>query len=212
MSQPEFDQLLRFFKALGNESRLKIVGILANREATVGDLADLLELRAPTVSHHLAALKELGLVRMQAEGNTHVYWLDEDALNELKKDVFSKDAMAALVQDVDRASWKQKVLRTYVIDDRLTQIPAQRKKRLVVLQWLANKLDPGVRYSERELNEAIKRYHPDAATLRRALVSWKFMQRQGGIYWRLPEAEQMRALTDEVTADENVLEVLEPER
>ena len=211
MSQPEFDQLLRFFKVLGNESRLKIVGILANREATVGDLADLLDLREPTISHHLAALKELGLVQMQAVGNTHIYSLDEDALIDLKKDVFSRAGMASLVQDVDASSWKQKVLQTFVIDDRLTQIPAQRKKRLVVLQWLARQLEPDVRYSERELNEAIKRYHPDSASLRRALVSWKFMRREGGVYWRVPEDEQLQALTGEVTGDENVLEVLREE-
>jgi hypothetical protein len=208
MSQPGFDQLLRFFKALGNESRLKIVGILANREATVGDLADLLDLRAPTVSHHLAALKELGLVQMRSEGNTHVYWLDEDALIGLNKDVFSRDGMAALVQDVDASSWKQKVLQTFVIDDRLTQIPAQRKKRLVILQWLARRFEPGVRYTERELNEVIKQVHPDASSLRRALVSWKFMRREGGVYWRVPEAEQLRTLTAELTGDENVLQVL----
>lgn len=204
MPQPEFDQLLRFFKALGNESRLKIVGILANREATVGDLADLLELREPTVSHHLAALRELGLVQMRAEGNAHVYALDEGALIDLKKDVFSRDGMASLVRDVDAASWKQKVLQTFVIDDRLTQIPAQRKKRLVVLQWLARKFELGTRYPERELNQAIKRYHPDASSLRRALVSWKFMEREGGVYWRVPEPEQFRALN----GDEIVLEVL----
>ena len=211
MSQPEFDQLLRFFKALGNESRLKIVGILANREATVGDLADLLDLREPTVSHHLAALKELGVVQMQAVGNTHIYSLDEDALIDLKKDVFSRAGMASLVQDVDASSWKQKVLQTFVIDDRLTQIPAQRKKRLVVLQWLARQLQPDVRYTERELNEALKRYHPDSASLRRALISWVFMRREQGVYWRVPEAEQLEALAGEVTGDENVLEVLRGE-
>jgi len=211
MSQPEFDQLLRFFKVLGNESRLKIVGILANREATVGDLADLLDLREPTISHHLAALKELGLVQMQAVGNTHIYSLDEDALIDLRKDLFSRAGMASLVQDVDASSWKQKVLQTFVIDDRLTQIPAQRKKQLVVLQWLARKLEPDVRYTERELNEVIKRYHPDSASLRRSLISWKFMRREGGVYWRVPEDEQLQALTGEVSGDENVLEVLRGE-
>jgi hypothetical protein len=211
MSQPEFEQLLRFFKALGNESRLKIVGILANREATVGDLADLLELSEPTVSHHLAALKELDLVRMHAEGNAHVYVLDEDALVGMNKDVFSRDGMASLVQDVDASSWKQKVLETYLIDGRLTQIPAQRKKRLVILEWLSSRFERGVRYPERELNERIKRVHPDAATLRRALVGWKFMAREGGVYWRLPEEEQLQSLAEEVTADENVLQVLREE-
>jgi hypothetical protein len=204
MSQPEFDHLLRFFKALGNESRLKIVGILANREATVGDLADLLDLREPTVSHHLAVLRELGLVEMRVEGNTHVYLLDEGALADLKKDVFSKAGMASLVQDVDSTSWKQKILQTFVIDDRLTQIPAQRKKRLVILQWLAQRFELGARYPERELNEVLKRHHPDTASLRRALVSWHFMRREGGVYWRVPEAEQLELLAGNETA----LEVL----
>ena len=113
--------------------------------------------------------------------------------------------MGSLVQDVDPESWKQKILRAFVIDDRLTQIPAQRKKRLVVLQWLSHKFQLGVRYPERELNEIIKRYHPDVASLRRALVSWKFMAREGGVYWRVPKAEQLMALTHEVTGDENVL-------
>jgi DNA-binding transcriptional ArsR family regulator len=211
MPEPAFDQLLRFFKALGNESRLKIVGILANREATVGDLADLLDLREPTVSHHLTALKEVGLVQMRAEGNAHVYALDERGLLELRRDIFSRAGMASLVKDVDRASWKQKILQTFVIEDRLTQIPAQRKKRLVIVQWLARKFELGMRYPERELNEIIKRYHPDAASLRRALVSWKFMAREGGVYWRVPEVEQLRALAHEVTGDENVLQVLRGE-
>ena len=96
--------------------------------------------------------------------------------------------MASLVQDVDPASWKQKVLRTFVIDDRLTQIPAKRKKRLVILQWLARKFEPGVRYPEPELNEIIKRHHPDTASLRRAMIEWRFMRREKGVYWRvLPE-------------------------
>ena len=203
-TQEPFQQLLRFFKALANESRLKIVGILANREATVGDLADLLDLQEPTVSHHLAMLKELDLVHMHAEGNTHVYWLNEEALIDLNRDVFSRQAIAALVEDVDEHSWKRKVLQTYVIDDRLTQIPAQRKKRLVILQWLARKFEPGVRYPEAELNEIIKRHHPDTAFLRRAMIEWKFMRREKGVYWRVPEAEQL----DLLSAHESVVKVL----
>jgi hypothetical protein len=158
------------------------------------------------VSHHLAALKELGLVRMHAEGNAHIYQLDEGALVDLKRDVFSREGMASLVQNVDPSSWKQKVLSTFVIDDRLTQIPAQRKKRLVILQWLARKFEPGARLTERELNEVIKRHHPDTASLRRELVSWKFVQREGGVYWRVAEEEQLAALSGHEVAMEVLIE------
>jgi len=75
MSQDKFAQLLQFFKVIGNESRLKIVGILANREATVGDLADLLDLREPTVSHHLGLLRMGELVNTRRNGKEIFYSL-----------------------------------------------------------------------------------------------------------------------------------------
>ena len=59
MAQDNFTQLLQFFKILGNESRLQIVGLLANGERSVGELADALRLTEPTVSHHLAMMKEV---------------------------------------------------------------------------------------------------------------------------------------------------------
>ncbi|HAT45351.1 MAG TPA: ArsR family transcriptional regulator, partial [Ktedonobacter sp.] len=70
MPEEDFQTLLQFFKALGDENRLKLLGILANREQSVEELAAQLQLKTPTVSHHLAKLKELDLVSMRSEGNT----------------------------------------------------------------------------------------------------------------------------------------------
>ena len=61
MPDPDLSELLSFFKAMANESRLRIVGLLAQRERTVQELSEVLELKEPTVSHHLAVLKDLGL-------------------------------------------------------------------------------------------------------------------------------------------------------
>ena len=185
MEQDQLQSLLAFFKALANESRLKIIGILANRECSVSDLADLLDLRESTVSHHLAMLRELDLVRVEAEGNTRIYWLNQEALTQMNKDLFSSDSLATLVQDVDEQSWEDKVLSTFVIDDRLTQIPARLKKRQVILNWLVNKFEFDRRYSEREVNEIIQRHHPEYASLRRYMIENKLMQRDKGVYWRL---------------------------
>ena len=185
MEQDKLEPLLRFFKALANKSRLKIVGILANRECSVSDLADLLDLRESTVSHHLAMLRELGLVRLQAEGNTHIYWLNQEALIQMNKDLFSTESLSTLVQGVDEQSWEDKVLSTFVIDDRLTQIPARFKKRQVILRWLADKFEFDRRYAEREVNEIIQRHHPDYASLRRYMIESKLMQREKGVYWLL---------------------------
>jgi hypothetical protein len=67
---------------------------------------------------------------------------------------------------------------------RLLAIPAQRKKRLAVLRWLAEDFQLGRRYPEAEVNRVISRRHPDFATLRRYLVDEELMQRRSGIYWR----------------------------
>ena len=67
---------------------------------------------------------------------------------------------------------------------RLVEIPAQHKKRLAVLRWLAEDFQPGRRYTEAEVNDVISRRHPDFATLRRHLVDDELMQRRRSIYWR----------------------------
>ena len=76
------------------------------------------------------------------------------------------------------------VLRRFLVDGRLVAIPAQRGKRLVVLDYLAALFEPGVRYREAEVNQALRAYHPDFAALRRYLVDEGFMQREQGTYWR----------------------------
>lgn len=183
--QPEqFNILLRFFKALADDSRLKIVGILANQECSVEELAALLKLKEPTVSHHLAKLKELNLVTMRPEGNSRLYQLDSEALQNISKEIFTPEKIASLIEDVDTEAWESKVLKNYFEDNRLKEIPASRKKRLVILKWLANQFDVGVNYPERLVNDILKRYYPDCATLRREFIACQLMQRENGIYWR----------------------------
>lgn len=189
MSEEQFATLLQFFKVLGNESRLKILGLLANQERSVGELAEFLNLREPTVSHHLAAMKEIGLVDVRAEGNVRIYRLETHALEKMSKDLFSQESLSTLAANEAGDSWEQKVFRTYVADDRLKQIPTQYKKRMVILRWLVTKFEMNATYTEKEVSERLKQYHPDYAALRRYLVETRLMQRENGIYWRLPESE-----------------------
>ena len=185
MPEEDFQALLHFFKALADENRLKLMGLLANREQSVEELAALLQLRAPTVSHHLAKLKELDLVGMRPEGNTHIYWLNSETLRNASKGLLSSEKMASLVDDVEGDAWERKVLRDFFEGTRLKEIPASRKKRSVVLRWLATRFEQGVLYKESQVNEIIERHHPDTAWLRRELIAEKLMQRENGMYWRI---------------------------
>ena len=186
MSQEEFQTLLQFFKVLADENRLRMIGILVDQECSVEELAAMLHLKAPTVSHHLARLKELGLVEMHPEGNTHVYRLNAEVLRNSSKQLLTPEKMAALVDDVEGDAWERKVLRDFFDGSQLKEIPASRKKRSVILKWFANQFAEGVLYKESQVNEIIQRHHSDAAFWRRELVGANLMQRGNGFYWRIP--------------------------
>ena len=191
VSQEQLQELLLYLKAIANETRLKLLGLIADQERSVGELAELLNLREPTISHHLAVLSEAGLVHMRVEGNTHLYRLNGTALQELNKNLVTPDRMSRLVQpDVDAA--ERKVLEAFLDGEQLKKIPDQLRKRMVILKWLASQFEEDVTYSERQVNEIIKRHHPDAATLRRELIQFKFIWRDHGKYWRIPEADRLR--------------------
>jgi hypothetical protein len=79
------------------------------------------------------------------------------------------------------------VLRAFFAEGgRLRSIPARRSKRLVVLDVIAQDFEPGVRYSEKQVNLILGKRHADTAALRRHLVDEGFMEREGGggAYWR----------------------------
>ncbi len=185
MEPHAFQTLVQFLKVLAHESRLKLLGLLAERERSVSELAELLDLKEPTVSHHLARLQELDLVQMRAEGTTHHYRLNRQTLQHLNRELLTPEQVASIAENVVDETWECKVLQTYLIDDRLTKIPQTRKKREVVLNWLVKQFEKDVRYPEAQVNEILKRYHPDTATLRRELIGIKLMERERGIYWRI---------------------------
>ena len=195
MSEQEFQTLLHFFKCLANHNRLKILGLLVDQERSVEELSVLIHLKEPTVSHHLAKLKELELVQMNVEGNTHLYRLNSDALEQMNKDLFTPKQMATFAKNVSNDAWQHKVLKAFLDGEQLKAIPSSRKKREVILEWLINKFEKGVHYSEKEVNRIIAQHHPDYATLRREFIMNRLMEREGGggVYWRVEDSNSHRA-------------------
>ena len=180
--------LLNFFKALAHESRLRLLGFVAEREHNVQELAARMALKEPTVSNHLALLRDVGLVSMRQDGTTHWYALEPKTLSKLAKSLLAPAQLAALKGIEEQPSNDEKVLRNYLTPDgRLKDFPASRKKRRVILVWLARMFDEGRDYSEAEVNALIERRHHDRETFRRELVGYKMLARKGGIYRRLSE-------------------------
>ena len=77
-----------------------------------------------------------------------------------------------------------RVLDAAFRDGKLVQWPAKRSKRLVVLDHLCQNFEIGKRYSEPEVNELLRSFNDDVATMRRYLVDEEFLDRSNGRYWR----------------------------
>lgn len=70
----------KIFKALASEPRRRILEYLAVEPMTVGEIADNFEMAMPSISRHLAVLKEAGVVREQKRGQYMLYSLVTDRL------------------------------------------------------------------------------------------------------------------------------------
>ena len=71
----------KFFKALGDKSRLRILKMLEIRPMCVCEIRYILKLSQPTVSGHLKVLKEAGLVEDKKNGLWVTYSIKKDRLN-----------------------------------------------------------------------------------------------------------------------------------
>jgi DNA-binding HxlR family transcriptional regulator len=180
-------ELLEFFKALADANRLKIIGLLAQSPCTVEQIASGLNLHSSTVSHHLARLAKTGLVSARPDSYYSVYQLETKQLEAMAQRILSQETLPVVAEQVDMEAYDRKVLNTYLTQDgRVRDFPTQQKKLEVILRHVVQVFEPGQRYTERQVNEMLSRFNEDTARLRRNLVDFKLMQRQGGggEYWR----------------------------
>lgn len=177
------DQRAAFFKALGHPIRLLILSLVRTRPRHGQELALILSLNPATVSHHLSLLVEAGLLEAHKDQYYQVYSLHWGLLKkDLSEVVFlpQADLPGRVVED----AFRMKVLDTFFKFGRLVSIPAQLKKRQVILEKIAEAFEPGRPYSEREVNQLLLDFHDDVATLRRGLIEMHLMTRSDGVYRR----------------------------
>ena len=193
------ETILNMLKALADDSRLTLLQLLASGERSVGDLAEKVELREPTVSHHLARLREVGLVSLRMAGNQRFYRVNDSGLALFKQLAVEIEQTQPLPVPVDSddgwiaaLGWSaedQQVLREHTQDKKLVRIPAKQKKALVIIRWLATLFAPERFYIEAEVNAVLKAvYAEDYVSLRRDLVDLGYLRRErgGGKYWLAP--------------------------
>lgn len=198
----EQDHALRLLQALADPTRLRLVATLLEQPACCEELAERLGLTAPTITHHLGKLDQAGLLNRRRE---QYYTVCETRPGPLQKTLRELVATAAATTGSEQARLDQarrRVLDAFFERGRLRQLPAQRKKRLVVLAALAADFETGREYDEAEVNATITVRFADYCTVRRELVDERLLARDGlpPRYRRLGELDVM-PLPRPTTAD-----------
>ena len=173
----------RLFKALGHPTRLLILNLIKQKPRHGEELAEILHLQPPTISHHLAALSEAGLVAAQKDQYYQVFSLADGVLERTIAEMVHLP-QPGLAGEVTEDAYRQKVLATFFKRGRLVQIPAQLKKWQIILEHIVQEFEPEREYNEQEVNKILVDFNEDVASLRRGLVDEGYMVRAHGIYRR----------------------------
>lgn len=179
------EPILDFFKTFTDIQRLKMAALLVDEALTGKEIAARLGLRESDVPRQLAMLERLGLLARSEDR----YRLDTKAMERLSRSVLAglRTAPEARSDDENADDFERQVVKNFLLPDgRIREIPSQAKKRVALLKHVVQAFEPGVRYSEKQVNEILARYHSDFAMLRRYLYDDELLQREanGAAYWR----------------------------
>lgn len=173
----EQEHATRLLQALADPTRLRLVAALLEQPACVEDLAERLGLTAPTISHHLGKLDQAGLLNRRRE---QYYTICEARPGPLQRTLRQLVDTATGHPEAEAARLRrqrQRILDTFFAGGRLRHLPAQRKKRQVVLAAFAADFAPDRDYDESQVNDIIARRHADYCAVRRELVDERLLNR-----------------------------------
>jgi hypothetical protein len=186
--------LLIALQALAEPNRLRVAAACAPAPTTVGRLASDLGLPEPAVRRHLERLVSAGLILVIGPDGVHIeieYRLRVEAIHDVGRRLASIEADDTPVSPTAGSDGsplppaEARIVRAFIRDDRLTTIPSHEAKRLVVIRYLRDRCFVEDReYPEREVNQRLALFHPDVATLRRAMVDAGLLVRRASVYRR----------------------------
>ncbi|HEX2042879.1 MAG TPA: DUF2087 domain-containing protein [Acidimicrobiales bacterium] len=163
---------------LSDDDRLRVVAALALDASHPAEVAARAGMDVRRTGRALARLTSAGLVEQDRGGYRLVRERFRQALEAIPPGEPTPVLESGLGREADR------VLATFLDNGKLSSIPVNRTKRLIVLDYLAGRFELGEVFTEKDVNEMLRELHPDVAALRRYLVDEGFLGRRDGFYWR----------------------------
>jgi biotin operon repressor len=182
----EYVNALQLFKCLADTSRLQILRSLFKEDMYVERLAERLNLSAATISSHLRKLEKIGAVKSRKEQYYTVYALCPDVFSHRVIDLI-RDSGGGDSEDRRDEEYRKKILSTFMADGIITKMPAQLKKKLVLIEEICRAFEIGKPYTEKEVNLIVAGYYEDFCMVRRYFVDYGLFTRDKGIYCKRHE-------------------------
>ena len=165
---------LTLLKLLADETRLRIINILAEGDSYVELIATKLELTPATVCYHLKKMEAAGIVRYSRAQFYIIYSLNGDIF-----DCTLRELLITGDPTVDKeAAYEREVISAFFKYGRLTRLPAQRKKQEIILREIARRFERDRDYAEPEVNAIILEVFDDFCTVRREMIACGLMTRR----------------------------------
>ena len=181
-SSDSLETVVALLKALADATRLRMVGLMVDRSRSGQELASILGVSPPTVSHHLQVLRKAGLLKEERDSPYTFYTVELSTLQRGMRQVTDEKRVQRFGARAGLPEDKRKVLRNFFDGSRLVQIPAQRRKQEIVLEEILRRLPRRNVYDERQLSRWLKAIHEDYAALRRGFIDGRYMERSRGQY------------------------------
>ena len=175
-------ETLYLLKTIADETRLKILRALFEKELYVELLAERLNLSPATVSFHMKKLMQAGLVDARREQYYVIYSLKKEVFKHTLEELILMGNDENTAEMLREEQYRRKVLKTFMPNGICVQMPAQMKKRLIVYREIFNRFDPERTYTENEVNAIISDVHADYCTVRRGFIGLGWMSRNKGVY------------------------------
>ncbi|MFC5699691.1 metalloregulator ArsR/SmtB family transcription factor [Cohnella faecalis] len=185
----QLEKLVAYHKALADPTRIKLLVLLSGGELSGQSLAEKLCISPATVTHHASKLRAASLINERRDKNTIYFSLNDYFIRTsgaATANLIYKNTSTGGIPDMEvepNQRLRDSVIRNFITaDGKLKHIPAQLKKKLIVLEHLAAALERGRTYSEKEINAFIQTFHDDFATIRREFIMHQIMFRENDKY------------------------------
>jgi predicted transcriptional regulator len=179
----EIEKSIEIIKSLADTSRLRVLNSLMIKPQYVEELANRMNLAVSTVSFHLKKLEKAGLINKQKEQYYVIYSLNEGLFNKSLRELTSFENIELFSEEERVKKYRDKVIKVFMKKGRLTKLPVQHKKKLIILEEFLKLFKKNKQYVEKEVDEIIHTIYDDHCLIRRLLIEEKYMRRDGNKYW-----------------------------